>query len=73
MANVRHAAESEPKGGEVQGCSEPSERSISSKKVEKAGLEISDGVGKRAHLCKKHYRELKKKTKKDRELESLGW
>jgi len=73
MAKARHATESEPKGCDIQGCSEPSERSISSKKVEKAGFEVSDSVGKRAHLCKKHYREFKKKTKKDRELESLGW
>lgn len=73
MAKARHATESEPKGCDVLGCSEPYERSISSKKVETAGLDIADGVGKRAHLCKKHYREFKKKMKKDRELESLGW
>ncbi|MDH4122569.1 MAG: hypothetical protein OEV21_00560 [Thermoplasmata archaeon] len=72
MAEARHTTE-EPKKCDVRGCSEPAERSISSKKVEKSGLSIPESTDKRVHLCKKHYREFKKKTKKDREVERLGW
>jgi len=72
MAEAHHAIKVRSKCG-IQGCSEMADRSISAKRLEKAEMNISESVGKRAHLCKKHYREFKKKTKKDRELESLGW
>lgn len=47
-------------------------RSIPAKKVAGSGLKIekeTSNVG----LCKEHYREFKKATKKDRDLERLGW
>jgi hypothetical protein len=42
-------------------------RSISADKVKLAGLRV--GNEKRAYLCREHYREYKKKTKKDKQLE----
>ena len=40
------------------------DRSISADKVKAAGLKI--GTDKRAYLCKEHYKEYKKKSKKDK-------
>jgi hypothetical protein len=37
-------------------------------KVRSAGLKVAVGE-KRAYLCKDHYKEYKKKTKKDKKLE----
>jgi len=51
----------------VVGCSETAMRSISSEKVSAAGLDI--GKANRGYLCKKHYKELKKKSKKDRMID----
>jgi hypothetical protein len=42
-------------------------RSLSAEKVKKAGLKVTGE--KRAYLCKEHYKEYKKKTKKDKQLE----
>jgi len=72
MAEPRHKIEA-PKGCDVQGCKDDAERSISVKRIEAAGLKISDVEGGSAHLCKRHYREFKKNVKKDRDLERLGW
>ncbi len=57
---------------EVSGCSEEAVRAVSAEKARKAGLSVSKTKGK-VHLCKKHYKEFKKATKKERELERLGW
>lgn len=51
----------------VSGCSNMAERSISCDKVKAAGLKVN--AEKRAYLCKEHYKEFKKKNKKDRTLE----
>lgn len=51
----------------VTGCGRDAERSLSAEKVKAAGLRI--GVERRAYLCKEHYKEYKKKTKKDKKLE----
>lgn len=63
----------EEKECDVKGCKETAQRSVSSKKVTKAGLSIAEGNRGNVHLCKEHYRELKKSTKGDRKLERLGW
>lgn len=59
----------------VDGCNEDSRKTLSAKKVESAcpDLKLTGKVGNRAHLCKKHYKEFKKKTRKEREFERLGW
>lgn len=56
---------------DVIGCREPAHRAISAKNVAKAGLKVKKERGK-VHLCKEHYKEYKKATKKDRELDRLG-
>ncbi len=48
----------------VQGCSEDAVRSVSPNDVSRAGLKVTSSG--RGYLCKNHYKEMKKKTKKDR-------
>jgi hypothetical protein len=55
----------------VKGCGKVAERSISTDSATAAGLDIIEDA-RRAHLCKDHYKEYKKKTKKDRKLNLLG-
>ncbi len=56
---------------QVFSCSGDAVRSISADKVKLAGMKISSQ--KRAYLCKEHYKEYKKKTKKDKRLEKLRY
>jgi|Deesub1362A_J573_1020465.scaffolds.fasta_scaffold01051_6 hypothetical protein len=56
---------------DVPGCGEEAVRTVSRQKASKV-LDIPAGRGK-VHLCKAHYKEFKKKTKKDREIERAGW
>lgn len=72
MPEPRHAVETVRKC-DVQGCKEDAERSIPGKRAESAGFSLTSDPSRNAHICKKHYREFKKKTKKDRTLERLGW
>jgi len=51
----------------VSGCGQEAVRSLSTEKVKIAGLRV--GNEKRAFLCKEHYKEFKKKTKKDKQIE----
>jgi len=52
----------------VSGCSRDAVRSLSTEKVKSAGLNVGSGE-KRAYLCREHYKEFKKKTKKDKTIE----
>ena len=52
----------------VAGCGREAVRSITAEKVRKAGLNVSTNE-KRAYICKEHYKEYKKKTKKDKTLD----
>ena len=52
----------------VDGCENTGVRSLNTKKVEDAGLRLNSS-GKKSVLCKQHYKEWKKETKEDRELE----
>jgi len=52
----------------VSGCGRDAVRSISAEKVRSAGLGVGGGE-KRAYLCREHYKEFKKKTKKDKTVE----
>jgi hypothetical protein len=70
MAERRSSA-SEMGNCEIQNCTKPAERSVSSENAKSAGLKYAEGL-KRVHLCKEHYRQFKKETKKDRVIESLG-
>ena len=52
----------------VSGCGKEAARSISADKVKAAGLNVGSAE-KRAYICKEHYKEYKKKTKKDKTLD----
>ncbi|MCD6446028.1 hypothetical protein J7L49_04515 [Candidatus Bathyarchaeota archaeon] len=52
----------------VIGCGKEAVRSISAAKVRMAGLRIGSNE-KRAYLCKEHYKEYKRKTKKEKKIE----
>jgi hypothetical protein len=52
----------------VSSCSRDAERSIPVDKAKAAGLNVNSSE-KRAYLCKAHYKEYKKKSKKDKTLE----
>ncbi len=71
MPEPRHAVD-KVQMCEIEGCKSEAVRSISGKQVDKAGMSVAD-PSKSVHLCQAHYREFKKKTKKDRTLERLGW
>ncbi len=55
----------------VSGCKNEAARSISAEKVKSAGLRVTND--KRAYLCKEHYKEYKKKTKKDKQIEKMRY
>ena len=57
---------------DVSGCSREAIRSISAEKVKAAGLGVSSKE-KRAYICREHYKEYKKKTKKDKTLDKWRW
>ena len=71
----RHRGPEEPEVCSVSGCKREGERSVSSKKFQGAlpGVELKGEVGRRIHLCREHYRDYRKKTKEERELDRLGW
>jgi len=72
MPEPRHAVD-KAQTCDVTGCKAEAERSVSGKKVEKAGMSITSDPSKSAHLCHAHYKEFKKKTRKDRTYDRLGW
>ncbi len=56
----------------VEDCQEKGVRSINTTKIEEAGLRLSVR-NKKSILCREHYKEYKKETKEDRELERARW
>jgi hypothetical protein len=52
----------------VEGCEKEGARSLNTAKVENAGLRVNS-AGKKTVLCKDHYKEWKKGSKDDRDLE----
>jgi hypothetical protein len=52
-------------------CEREAVRSLAIDRVEQANLKVEGE--KRAYLCKQHYKEFKKRTKKDRKIERLKW
>lgn len=51
-----------------EGCDNAGARSLNTAKVENAGLHVNS-AGKKTVLCREHYREYKKETKGERDLE----
>ena len=66
------------KSCDVEACSKDSKKTVSRQKagvaIKEAGLNLNvrDKVTK-IHLCADHYRKIKKKLKKDREIDRLRW
>ncbi len=52
----------------VSGCSREAVRSLSTGKAKSAGLNVGSNE-KRVYVCKEHYKEFKKKTKKDKTID----
>ena len=50
----------------VDPCDGDAVRSVNGLKAKAAGLDVE---GKRVYLCKEHYKEFKKGSKKDRQIE----
>jgi len=55
----------------VSGCAQKAVRSVSSNLVERAKLRVEDS--RHIYLCQTHYRELKKKTRKDQDIQRMRW
>jgi len=55
----------------VSGCDKQAVRSISAEKTNAAGLNV--GNIRRAYLCEDHYKELKKRLRKERRIEKWRW
>ncbi len=53
---------------DVSGCGKEAVRSLSTEKARSAGLKVGAGE-KRVYVCREHYKEFKKKTKKDKTVE----
>lgn len=53
----------------VVGCGKQAVRSLSNEKVSRAGLNVGGKGRGRVYLCKDHYKEFKKETKKEKMLE----
>ena len=51
----------------VSGCTGDAVKSVSPNDVSRAGLKMT--AGGRGYLCKNHYKELKKKLRKDKMIE----
>ena len=52
---------------DVEGCNNPSMRSLGESKVTESSLVLKSGKRKRVHLCKEHYKKWKK------EYDKLFW
>jgi thymidine kinase len=52
----------------VSGCSSEAIRSLSTGKAKSASLNVGSSE-KRVYVCKDHYKEFKKKTKKDKTID----
>ena len=50
----------------VNGCNEEAVRSVNGPKAKATGLDVD---GRRVYLCKDHYKEFKKGSKKDKQIE----
>ena len=54
---------------DASGCANEAVRSISTDKAKHAGLKVGSNE-KRVYLCREHYKEFKKKTKKNKTVEN---
>ncbi len=57
----------------VVGCGNDSVRSLSRRKVSEAVEDMEVAEGRRAYLCRDHYKKYKRATKADRTFDRLAW
>jgi len=70
---AQRSKKDEPSICQIKDCGEESSRSLPTKKLMSVfDDDMLDTGNRRTKLCKKHYRDFKKATKKDRELDLLG-
>lgn len=55
----------------ITGCGKEAVKSLATEKVAKTGLKV--GTQKRTYLCKEHYKEYKKATKNDKQVQKWRW
>ncbi len=55
----------------AKGCSESAVKSLSKNKI--AGSDIEIAGERRVYLCRIHYKELKKSSKKEDDIERIRW
>ena len=67
----RRGAESEA-ACDIAGCPEGAVRSLARSEVRKAFPDLPE-EGRRAALCRAHYKQYKKATRDERTLDRLGW
>ena len=60
---------------EIKECDNDAVRSIATKNLIKnlPAVKVGDEKKKRTHNCKDHYKQFKKATKEERDLQRLGW
>lgn len=56
---------------DVAGCENAAERSINIKQAARSNLKMKTEGLRSVHLCKEHYKDYKKQTKQDRELDQV--
>ena len=56
----------------VRGCASPPVRHLALAEAKRAFDDLPE-KGRRAPLCREHYREWKKATRESRKLDRLGW
>jgi len=57
----------------VEGCGNPAARSVAGKRAQAALRSLKLADERRVHLCRDHYKQFRKATKEERDLERLGW
>ena len=55
----------------VEGCNSDAMRSFNYKQVSETDLVLKPGEYNQIHLCKEHYKDFKKQTKKTRDLDRI--
>jgi hypothetical protein len=68
----RHRPAEAPDRCVVEGCGGEALRSLARSEARKAFPTLPE-AGRRAPLCREHYKQYKKATRKERELQRLDW
>ncbi|MEM0128814.1 MAG: hypothetical protein QXG65_01420 [Thermoplasmata archaeon] len=69
----RAPAREGPDSCSIPGCAGPAVRHLALAEARQAFPDLPERVGRRAGLCREHYRTWKKATKESRTLSRLDW